>query len=105
MLFRSVDGQIMGQTMFYDQMEDAWHFSESFLDALLGMVHPATRAVKSKTAAGAVSADTEGKYHVTGMKYDFSARMLPPLTEKQLSKIRARQLAAEGLIEEEPMVI
>lgn len=100
-----IDGQTYTQMMFYDDMEDAWHFPEPFLDALLGMTFPRVQHRKFASRTGAVSVDTDGQPTVMGHAYEFDARLLPPLTQDQLDKIRSRQLAAEGLTEQQTMAI
>lgn len=97
-IFINIDGRTYGQTMFYTEMENSWHFTEEFLDALLGMKYAKYEESKLRTS-NSTSPDTNGMPKYKGMAYEFSASLLPPLSEERLNKIKANQLAQEGLSE------
>lgn len=102
-LFASIDGQTIGQIMFYPRMEDSWTFKEPFLNFLLGMTFHAFEDTPMLDLNGRPVSGAYGKPRSLGLRYEFTARLLPQPTQEELDRIAKRQAAMDGVEQQNTM--
>lgn len=96
-LFFSIDGKTVGQIMFYRQMQNSWIFKEPVLNLLLGRKFHATQETPFTGLDGRPVADALNAPRVLGMQYEFSARLLPQMSQAELDNIAKRQAVIDGV--------